>query len=120
MERRFEELFDFARSSCSVLLHKKPGTKIMKYFTPCLRASVLKGLELSRNRLSPACIFYFEELSRLEAEHSGKNVGGEDGDLGVQVSHHGVIVAARVLDVAFQAAQLILQLAQLLRRLQLR
>src|SRR6202795_5211537 len=36
----------------------------------------------------------FEELFLLEAEHPGQNVGRERLNLGVQVAHDGVVVAA--------------------------
>src|SRR2546425_2358254 len=39
----------------------------------------------------------FKELPWLEAHHARENVGGELLDFGVQVAHHGVVVAPRIL-----------------------
>src|SRR5271154_1367523 len=64
----------------------------------------IDGLELHGYRL-PIGFAGLEELTRLEAEHAGQDVGGEHLNLGVQVAHYGVVVAARVLDGIFRLAQ---------------
>src|SRR3990172_9079004 len=61
-----------------------------------------------------------EELPRLEGEQVGDEVGGEHGDAGVEVAHHGVVVAASVLDGLFNLGELALQLGEALHRAQLR
>src|SRR5882724_2590162 len=40
---------------------------------------------------------HFEELARFKAEHIGNDVGWKLLDLGVEVAHHGIVVAAGVL-----------------------
>src|SRR6267378_3662687 len=55
------------------------------------------GLELYRDRFAIGGRS-FEELLLLEAEHPGQNVGRERLNLGVQVAHNGVVVAAGVLN----------------------
>ena len=45
-----------------------------------------------------------EELARREIEHAGENIRGEDLNLGVEVAHDCVVVAARVLDGVFGLA----------------
>src|SRR5438132_12357185 len=75
--------------------------------------------ELHRHRL-PLALRRLEELPQLESEHSRQHVGREALDLGVQVAHHRVVVAARVLYVAFQPVERILQLLELSASLQLR
>src|SRR5882724_8523466 len=52
---------------------------------------------------------YFEELARLETKHACKNIGGKLLNLGVQVAHDCVVVAARVLNVVFNLCKRILQ-----------
>ena len=52
----------------------------------------------------------FEELLLLEAEHPGQNVGWERLNLGVQVAHHGVVVAAGILNRVLDFVERILQL----------
>src|SRR6266849_4339308 len=54
----------------------------------------------------------FEELARLEAEHVGDDVGGEDGNFRVQVAHDGVVVAPRVLDRVFDLIERLLELRE--------
>src|ERR1019366_5848404 len=61
----------------------------------------------------------FEELLLLEAEHPGQNVGRERLNLGVQVAHDGVVVAARVLNCVLDRAERILELGEFLRGLEL-
>src|SRR5574337_935570 len=51
----------------------------------------------------------FKKLALLEAEHSRQNVRGKRLDLGIKVTHDGVVIAARVLNVVFCLAQLRLQ-----------
>ena len=46
----------------------------------------------------------FEELLLLEVEHPGQNVGRESLNLGVQVAHDGVVVAAGVLNCVLDLA----------------
>src|SRR6266403_4215101 len=68
-----------------------------------MRAAFLLGgrrarcVEAHLGRFAFGCGGYFEELTRLETEHVGKNVGRELLDLGVEVAHDGVVVAPRVL-----------------------
>jgi len=50
-----------------------------------------------------------EELAWLEPERSGDQVGGELLDLGVEVADHSVVIAARVLDVVLDLAEVPLQ-----------
>ena len=52
---------------------------------------------------------HFKEFARLEAEHAGKNTRRELLNLGVQVAHDGVVIAARVLHAVFDLRQRILQ-----------
>src|ERR1700752_2883835 len=51
----------------------------------------------------------FKEFARPEAQHVGKNVGGELLNFGVQVANHGVVVAAGVLDGVFNFGKGVLQ-----------
>ena len=74
---------------------------------------VLRLLELHRHRFAVGG-GHFEELPQLEAEHSGQNIGRKGLDLRVQVAHHRVVVAARVLDRVFRLAERALQLGELL------
>jgi hypothetical protein len=68
------------------------------------RFAVQKSLELHRHRLAIRGSD-FEELALLEAEHSGENVRRERLNLRIQVAHHRVVVAARVLDRVFGLAE---------------
>src|SRR5712692_561950 len=51
----------------------------------------------------------FKELPFLEAQHIGKNVGRELLDLGVEIAHHRVVIAPRILDGIFNLRKGILQ-----------
>src|SRR5216684_952893 len=68
-----------------------------------MRAAVLLGgrrawcVEAHLGRFAFGWSGHFEELARLEAEHVGKDVGRELLNFGVEVAHHGVVVAPRVL-----------------------
>src|SRR5579863_9419795 len=55
-----------------------------------------------------------EELARLEIEHARENIGRKLSDLGVEVSHDRVVIAARVLDVVFERVQCLLKLVEAL------
>src|SRR5580700_710537 len=68
-----------------------------------LRLVPIMGSELHGNRLAVG-FGGLEELAGGEAEHAGKNVCGERLDLGVQIAHHGVVIATRVLDRVFGLA----------------
>src|SRR6266849_2662509 len=50
-----------------------------------------------------------EEFARLESQHVGENIRRELLDLGVQVAHHGVVIAPRVLHGVFDLRKRILQ-----------
>src|SRR5580693_6043190 len=79
----------------------------------------ITGSELHGDRLAVG-IRGLEELTRREVEHAGENVRGEYLNLGIEVAHHRVVVATRVLDRVFRVAQRALQLGELFRCLQLR
>src|SRR5713226_8102923 len=61
-----------------------------------------------------------EEFARLESQHVGENIRRELLDLGVQVAHHGVVIAPRVLHGVFDLRQGILQRSKALDRAELR
>src|SRR5207244_10755995 len=48
---------------------------------------------------------HLEELTLLETEHSGDEIGREGLNLRVQVAHDRVVIAARILDRVFNLAQ---------------
>src|SRR6266436_206348 len=50
-----------------------------------------------------------EALARLEAEHVGKDVGRKLLNLGVEIAHHGVVVAPRVLHGVLNLGERILE-----------
>src|ERR1700680_5320495 len=54
--------------------------------------------EFHRDRLAVG-LGGFEELAALEAEHASENIRGEHLNLRIQVAYHGVVVAARVLNI---------------------
>src|SRR5690348_1402566 len=55
-------------------------------------------LELDHRRSPVLGGFCLEELARREVEHSGNDVARKSRDFCVQITHHGVVIAARVLD----------------------
>src|SRR5215467_8864546 len=57
---------------------------------------------------------HFKELPRVEAEHSRDDVGRERLDARIEVAHHGVVVAACVLDVVLNRVERTLQSHELL------
>src|ERR1700693_2791784 len=63
---------------------------------------------------------YFEELARLESQHVGKNVGRELLNLGVEIAHHGVVVASRVLHGVLNLGERILKRSETLDGTELR
>src|SRR6266850_1688641 len=71
--------------------------------TRFMRAALLLGrrragcVEAHLGRFAFGCSGHFEELARLEAEHVGKDVGRKLLNLGVEIAHHGVVVAPRIL-----------------------
>jgi len=48
---------------------------------------------------------HFKELPRVETKHSRDDVRGERLDAGIEVAHHGIVIAARVLDVVLNRVQ---------------
>src|SRR5436305_474558 len=79
--------------------HRNASSSAQKSFTTedtqkCEEVRSLRHiLEFHRDRFAVGGCG-FEELLLLEAEHAGQDVGRERLDLGVQVSHNGVVVAA--------------------------
>ena len=66
---------------------------------PALAAAVILEATLKLDRHGFAVGFgYLEELPLLKAKHAGDQVGGERLDFGVEVAHHGVVVATRILN----------------------
>src|SRR5580704_14791209 len=61
-----------------------------------------------------------EELLCLDVEHPRHDVARKRLNLGIEITHHGVVVASRVLNGVFQPGQRALQRLELLRSLQLR
>jgi hypothetical protein len=57
--------------------------------------------ELHRHRFTVGGIADFKELPQLEAKHPRDDVRGERLNLGIQIAHHRVVVAARVLNRIF-------------------
>ena len=53
-----------------------------------------------------------EEFARLEIEHARDDVRREDGDFGVEVADHGVVIPARVLHAVFDLIQRLLKLRE--------
>src|SRR5437899_4251726 len=86
------------------------------------RASALatRGLEADLGRLALGVTGELEELARREAERAGDQVRGELPDAGVQVAHHRIVVAARVLYRVLDLAEAGLQLREVLRGAELR
>src|SRR5216684_1259633 len=83
----------------------------------CLRGGRVKA-DLGRFALGGGG--NFEELARLESEHSGKDVRGELLNLSVQVADDGVVVAARILDRVLDLCKRILQRGEALDGAELR
>src|ERR1700690_4281340 len=75
--------------------------------------------ELHRDRFAVGGFGYFEELASLESKHAGNNVRRERLNLGIQVSHHSIVVAARILKRVFRLTQRSLQLGEFFGSLQL-
>src|SRR3990170_5133117 len=78
------------------------------------------GFEADLGRFALRGVGQLEELARLEGEKAGDEVRGEHLDLGVEVAHHGVVVAAGVLDGLFNLAERVLELREALDGAQLR
>ena len=64
---------------------------------------LLRTLELHRHRF-PVRGRRLKKLPLLESEHPGKNVRRERLNLCVQIPHHRVVIAARILDRVFRLA----------------
>src|SRR6266852_2375475 len=83
--------------------------------TRFMRAAFLLGrrrvrcVEAHLGRFAFGCSGHFEELARLEAEHVGKDVGRKLLNLGVEIAHHGVVVAPRVLHGVLNLGERILE-----------
>src|SRR5213594_2721619 len=86
------------------------------------RAKVLaaRGLEVDLGGLALRFTGELEELARREAEGAGDQVRGELRDARVQVAHHRVVVAARVLHRVLDQAEARLELREVLRGAELR
>src|SRR5215467_12836451 len=67
------------------------------------------SVEADFGSFSLGCSRDFEKLARLEAEHSGEDVGGELLNLGIEVADDGVVVAASVLHVVLNFGERVLQ-----------
>src|SRR6202046_2916288 len=61
-----------------------------------------------------------EKLTRLEVEHARNDVGRELCDFRVEVAHHRVVIATRVLDAVFNLIQRVLKLSERFHGAQLR
>src|SRR5437762_5934418 len=79
-----------------------------------------RGLETDLGGLALRFTGELEELARREAERAGDQVRRELPDARVQVAHHRVVVAARVLHRLLDLAEARLQLREVLRGAQLR
>src|SRR5271155_17005 len=76
-------------------------------------AVTIAASELDRNRFAVG-LGGLEELPRLKAEHTGKNIRREHLNLGIEIAHHSVVVASRVLDRVFRLNQRSLHLREFL------
>src|SRR6059036_4346924 len=79
-----------------------------------------RGLEADLGGLALRFTAELEELARREAEGAGDQVRGELRDARVQVAHHRVVVAARVLHRVLDLAEARLELREVLRGAELR
>src|SRR5216110_1452756 len=83
-------------------------------------ALATRGLEADLGGLALRFTAQLEELARREAERAGDQVRGKLRDARVQVAHHRVVVAARVLHRVLDLAEARLELREVLRGAQLR
>src|SRR2546422_7116707 len=83
-------------------------------------ALATRGLEADLGGLALRFTAELEELARREAERAGDQVRGKLPDARVQVAHHRVVVAARVLHRVLDLAEARLELREVLRGAQLR
>src|SRR5207245_1201424 len=84
------------------------------------RSLAARGLEADLGGLALGFTAELEELARREAERAGDQVRGKLRDARIQVAHHRVVVAARVLHRVLDLAEARLQLREVLRGAQLR
>src|ERR1700693_4685768 len=90
-------------------------------FSPASRRLAFRSmvLEFHCHRFAISRV-HFKKLPGLEAKHPGQNIRREGLDLGIQIAHHGIVVAAGVLNRVLSLTQRTLQLSEFLGSFQLR